>query len=57
MHYDVQVNLKTDSQRRIKFKHAAELGGATVTTVINDFMQMYIDKKLKPEDVKKLSVN
>ena len=57
MNYDVQLNLKTESKRRMLFKHSAEIGGSNITNVVNDFMQLFIDLKLKPEDVKKLTIS
>ena len=57
MSYNVQIGFKTDLQKRMKFKHRVEIGGSGMQNVFNDFIDMYLENDLNPDDVKKLKVN
>ena len=53
---EVRIGFPIKSNKRIKFKHQAEMAGSNMTAILNDFIDLYIQNKLKPEDIKKLTV-
>jgi hypothetical protein len=55
--FKVQIGFYTDSNKRIKFRHSIELNDSTMEQVFNDFMDLYLNKNIKPDQVKQLSIN